>query len=168
MTLRKHTNRECFLAIEWLESRGWSINADGTITRTQMQAKKITHDPRANAEPRYIVVLERRQATIKVSDLVAPSLASWRPRSGLTRKVSTYGSTLSRKRAPGLPGAARAATVADTWRASGTLATQTSGNAFNVAARAYLHEYSQQRSSRCSVGTFIAPNFHFSTCGVAA
>ena len=60
MTLRKHTNRECFLAIEWLESRGWSINADGTITRAQLQTKRLRHDRRARkAEPRYLVVLDR-------------------------------------------------------------------------------------------------------------
>ena len=69
---RRHTNAEIRAGIDALESRGWSINADGTITRTQIQVKKITHDPRLkNAEPRYSVVLDRGQATIKRSDLVA-------------------------------------------------------------------------------------------------
>ena len=69
---RRHTNAEIRAGIAALEARGWSINADGTITRTQMQVKKITHDPRLkNAEPRYSVVLDRGQATIKRSDLVA-------------------------------------------------------------------------------------------------
>ena len=70
MTLRKHTNREFRAAIEWLESNGWTINAAGTITCTQLQTKRLHRDPRTNAEPRYHVVLGSRQATIKVSDLV--------------------------------------------------------------------------------------------------
>ena len=29
---RRHTNREILAAIDALETRGWQINADGTIT----------------------------------------------------------------------------------------------------------------------------------------
>ena len=50
-TNRRHTYADFRAAIDALEARGWSINADGTITRTQMQVKKITHDPRTNAVP---------------------------------------------------------------------------------------------------------------------
>ena len=67
---RRHTNAEIRAGIAALEAHGWSINTDGTITRTQMQVKKITHDPRTNTEPRYHVLLGSRQATIKRSDLV--------------------------------------------------------------------------------------------------
>ena len=144
MNPRKHTNADFRRAIATLESQGWSINTDGTITRTQVPVKNLVCDPRLkNTEPRYLVVLDRGRTTIKRGTSWPPSSASWRPRSGLTRLWSTYGSTLSRKRAPGLLGAARAATAADSWRASVTLTTQTSGNAFNVAARTHLHGYSR-------------------------
>ena len=64
-TNRRHTNAEIRAAIDALEARGWSINADGTITRTQ--ARQLHHDPRAkNAAPRYLV----GRTTIKRSDLV--------------------------------------------------------------------------------------------------
>ena len=57
---RRHTNAELRQAVAWLEAAGWQINEDGTITRVQLQTKKLTHDPRAkNAEPRYHVVLDR-------------------------------------------------------------------------------------------------------------
>ena len=60
----RHTNAEIRAGIDALESRGWSINADGTITRTQMQ---LHHDPQSkNAAPRYLV----GRTTIKRSDLV--------------------------------------------------------------------------------------------------
>ena len=84
-TNRRHTNAEIRAAIDALEARGWSINADGTITRTQ--ARQLHHDPRAkNAAPRYlgeersdrataksclVAAKERPDATIKRSDLVA-------------------------------------------------------------------------------------------------
>ena len=69
---RRHTNAEIRAAIDALEARGWSINADGTITRTRIEVKKLFCDPRLkNAEPRYSVVFGSRQATIKPSDLIA-------------------------------------------------------------------------------------------------
>ena len=70
---RRHTNREIRAAIDALEARGWTINADGTITRTQMQVKRLRYDARTkNAEPRcFVRLVGRGQATIKVSDLVA-------------------------------------------------------------------------------------------------
>ena len=68
---RRHTNAEIRAGIDALESRGWSINADGTITRTQMQAKKITHDPRTNAEPRHTFCRGKKSYSIKASDLMA-------------------------------------------------------------------------------------------------
>ena len=68
---RRHTNAEIRAAIDALERDGWTINEDGTITRTQLQTRRLRHGPRSNAEPRYFVVLGRRHATIKVSDLVA-------------------------------------------------------------------------------------------------
>ena len=68
----RHTNAEIRAGIEWLESEGWTMNDDGTITRTRLRTKRLRHDPRAkNAEPRYFVVLDRGQATITRSDLVA-------------------------------------------------------------------------------------------------
>ena len=67
---RRHTNAEIRAGIAALEARGWSINADGTITRTQMQVKKITHDPRTNAEPRHTFCWGRKTYSIKASDLV--------------------------------------------------------------------------------------------------
>ena len=166
---RRHTSHDYRAAIASLESSGWSISTDGSITRVRIQTKKITRrsagEKRRTSLPRRVVV-GKPQSRSAISWPL--SSASWRPGSTLTEPRLSLRPTLARKRAPDLPGAARAATAADSWRASVTLTTQTSGNAFNVTARTHLHEYSQQRSSRCSVGTFIAPNFHFSTCGVAA
>ena len=66
-----HTNREIRLAIDFLESRGWIINEDGTITRVRWQSKAITRDPRLkNAEPRHTFVLGRKTYSVKVSDIV--------------------------------------------------------------------------------------------------
>ena len=64
-TNRRHTNAEIRAAIDALEARGWSINDDGTITRTE--ARQLRHDPWSkNAELRYLV----GRTTIKRSDLV--------------------------------------------------------------------------------------------------
>ena len=52
-TKRRYTNRELRAAIRSLESRGWSINTDGTITRVTVQTKYPVCDQRANREPRY-------------------------------------------------------------------------------------------------------------------
>ena len=69
-TNRRHTNADFRAAIDALEARGWTINEDGTITRTQMQVKKITHDPRTNAEPRHTFCWGRKTYSIKVTDLI--------------------------------------------------------------------------------------------------
>ena len=72
MTNRRHTQNEILTAIDAMEARGWTINEDGSITNAKLQTKRLRHDPRAkNAEPRYFVVLDRGQATIKRSDLIA-------------------------------------------------------------------------------------------------
>ena len=69
---RRHTSREFRAAIEWLESRGWSINAGGTITRVRMQTKQPTYDLRAKHESaaRYPVCVDGTTYSIKASDLV--------------------------------------------------------------------------------------------------
>ena len=70
-TNRRHANAEIRAGIDALESEGWSINVNGTITRTRIEVKKLFCDPRLkNAEPRYHVLFGSRHATIKVSDLV--------------------------------------------------------------------------------------------------
>ena len=122
----RHTNSELRQAVDALEARGWTINADGTITRTQMQVKKITHDPRSkNAAPRYAYNIDGRTYTIKAADLVLakvgritaefrdtirrPEKAMQDRRAVAARErpdeveVGLRGSASRRKRAPRLP-----------------------------------------------------------------
>ena len=56
-----------------MEARGWTINADGTITNAKLQVKRVRCDSRLkNAEPRYATMLPNgRQATIKRVDILA-------------------------------------------------------------------------------------------------
>ena len=67
----RRTNAEIREGIEWLEARGWSINADGTITRVRRQVKKIICDPRSNTEPRHTFWRGSKTYSVKVSDLIA-------------------------------------------------------------------------------------------------
>ena len=67
MSRRRHTSREVSAGVAALERDGWSINEDGTITRAQLQAKRLRYDPRARkAAPRYLV----GRTTISASDLI--------------------------------------------------------------------------------------------------
>ena len=70
---RRHTQNEILTAIDFMEARGWTINADGTITNAKLQVKRVRCDSRLkNAEPRYATMLPNgRQATIKRVDILA-------------------------------------------------------------------------------------------------
>ena len=72
MSSRRHTNSEIRAAIDALETRGWTINAAGSVTKALLRTKRLRHDPRVkNAEPRYAYDLDGRVCTISRSDLVA-------------------------------------------------------------------------------------------------
>ena len=99
----RHAISELRQAIEWLESEGWTINEDGTITRTQMQVKKITHDPRTNAVPRHTFWRGRKSYSIKVTDLIEGKFGRIAAKEQPDEAKVEHRPTLSRKRALSLP-----------------------------------------------------------------
>ena len=64
---QRHTSREISAGVAALERDGWTINENGTITRTRTQTKRLRYDSRAlSAAPRYLV----GRTTFSASDLI--------------------------------------------------------------------------------------------------